>query len=151
MITTFAAGQDEIARRVKQFQTNLKAYHAPDYKEAHARQELIDWLFIALGWDVRNERGAAPHRREVILEASQDVEGQKKAPDYAFRFGADTVFYVEAKKPGVAIKTAASAAFQLRRYAWSAKLSLSLLTDFEELAVYDCRVRPSDQDKASVM
>jgi hypothetical protein len=48
VITTFAAGQDEIARRVKQFQTNLKAYHAPDYKEAHARQELIDWLFIAL-------------------------------------------------------------------------------------------------------
>jgi hypothetical protein len=50
---TFAAGQDEIARRVKQFQTNYKAYHAPDYKEAHARQELIDWLFIALGCDVR--------------------------------------------------------------------------------------------------
>lgn len=150
MITTFAEGQAEIARRVQQFQTNFKAYHAPDYKEAHARQELIDWLFIALGWDVRNERGAAPHRREVILEASQDVEGQKKAPDYAFRFGADTVFYVEAKKPGVAIKTAAGAAFQLRRYAWSAKLALSLLTDFEELAVYDCRVRPSDQDQASV-
>lgn len=152
MITTFAAGQDEIARRVKQFQTNFKAYHAPDYKEAHARQELIDWLFIALGWDVRNERGAAPHRREVILEASQEVEGHaaRKAPDYAFRFGADTVFYVEAKKPGVAIKTSASAAFQLRRYAWSAKLSLSLLTDFEELAVYDGRVRPSDQDTASI-
>jgi hypothetical protein len=152
VITTFAAGQDEIARRVKQFQTNFKAYHAPDYKEAHARQELIDWLFIALGWDVRNERGAAPHRREVILEASQDVEGQaaRKAPDYAFRFGADTLFYVEAKKPGVAIKTSASAAFQLRRYAWSAKLPLSLLTDFEELAVYDGRIRPSDQDNASI-
>ncbi len=152
MISTFTAGQDEIARRVKQFQTNFKAYHAPDYKEAHARQELIDWLFMALGWDVRNERGAAPHRREVILEASQEVEGQaaRKAPDYAFRFGAETLFYVEAKKPGVAIKTSASAAFQLRRYAWSARLSLSLLTDFEELAVYDGRVRPSDQDQASI-
>ena len=91
------------------------------------------------------------NRREVILEASQDVEGHaaRKAPDYAFRFGADTVFYVEAKKPGVAIKTSASAAFQLRRYAWSARLALSLLTDFEESAVYDCRVRPYDQDKAT--
>ncbi|NHZ85597.1 MAG: N-6 DNA methylase, partial [Planctomycetia bacterium] len=41
-------------------------------------------------------------------------------------------------------------AFQLRRYAWSAKLPLSVLTDFEEFAVYDCRIRPFKTDKASV-
>jgi hypothetical protein len=28
-------------------------------------------------------------------------------------------------------------AFQLRRYAWSAKLPLSILTDFEEFTIYD--------------
>ena len=49
----------------------------------------------------------------------------------------------------MAIKTAAGPAYQLRRYAWSAKLPLSLLTDFEELAIYDCRSRPSEKDKAS--
>jgi hypothetical protein len=37
-------------------------------------------------------------------------------------------------------------AVQLRRYAWSAKLPLSILTDFEELAVYDCRFEPSKDD-----
>jgi len=42
----------------------------------------------------------------------------------------------------VAIKDEPNAAYQLRRYAWSAKLPLSLLTDFGELAVYDCRVKP---------
>ena len=41
-------------------------------------------------------------------------------------------------------------AFQVRRYAWSAKLPLSILTDFEEFAVYDCRIRPDKKDKASV-
>ena len=41
-------------------------------------------------------------------------------------------------------------AFQLRRYAWSAKLPLGILTDFEEFAVYDCRVKPDKRDKASV-
>lgn len=40
-------------------------------------------------------------------------------------------------------------AYQLRRYAWSAKLPLSILTDFEEFAVYDCRVRPHQADKPS--
>ena len=38
---------------------------------------------------------------------------------------------------------------QLRRYAWSAKLPVSILTDFAELAVYDCRIRPEKNDKAS--
>lgn len=38
---------------------------------------------------------------------------------------------------------------RLRRYAWSAKLPVSILTDFEELAVYDCRIRPAKNDKAS--
>ncbi len=148
-MTDYNASLDQVAGLVKQFHTNLAAYHSTDYKEAHARQDLIDPLFIALGWDVRNENHTAPQYREVIPEPSLDVEGQKKAPDYAFRVGQTTKFFAEAKKPGVAVKTAYSPAYQLRRYAWSAKLPLSLLTDFEELAVYDCRSRPSDKDKAS--
>ena len=40
-------------------------------------------------------------------------------------------------------------AYQLRRYAWSAKLPLSILTDFEQLSVYDCRSKPAATDKAS--
>jgi hypothetical protein len=49
----------------------------------------------------------------------------------------------------VEIGEALSPAYQLRRYAWSAKLPVSILTDFEELAVYDCRIRPVKTDKAS--
>jgi SAM-dependent methyltransferase len=149
-MTDYNSSLDLIARLVKQFHTNRAAYHAPEYKEADARQELIDPLFVALGWDVHNEQHNAPQYREVIPEKSLDVEGQKKAPDYAFRQYTTTRFFVEAKKPGVAIKTAAGPAYQLRRYAWSAKLPFSLLTDFEELAVYDCRSRPSEKHKASV-
>ena len=40
--------------------------------------------------------------------------------------------------------------YQLRRYDWSAKLPLSILTDFEEFAVYDCRVKPGKNDSAAV-
>ena len=40
-------------------------------------------------------------------------------------------------------------AYQLRRYAWSAKLPLSILCDFEEFAVYDCRIRPHKDDPAA--
>ena len=55
----------------------------------------------------------------------------------------------EAKKPSVNIQTNPEPAFQLRRYGWSAKLPISLLTDFEHLAVYDCRLRPVKTDKPS--
>ncbi len=150
MPKTFDQSKDEVARLVKRFETNKNSYQAAGYKEAHARQEFIDPLFMALGWDVHNESGIAPDYREVVIEDSLEIEGQKKAPDYVFRVGRDRKFFVEAKKPGVDIKNASSPAYQLRRYAWSAKLPLSVLTDFEELAVYDCRVRPSDKDKASV-
>ena len=40
-------------------------------------------------------------------------------------------------------------AYQLRRYAWSAKLPISILTDFEDFAVYDCRIRPEKTDRAA--
>ena len=73
-----------------------------------------------------------------------------KAPDYAFRIGGVRKFFVEAKRPGVDIKNDPDPAYQLRRYAWSAKLPLSILTDFEEFAVYDCRIKPNQADKASV-
>ncbi len=123
---------------------------APPVTKKPTPAGLIDPSVDGPGLGCPQHAHAAPHRREVIHEASLDIEGARKAPDYAFRFGAETVFYVEAKKPGIAIKTAGDAAFQLRRYAWSAKLPLSVLTDFEELAVYDCRLRPADTDKASI-
>ena len=59
-------------------------------------------------------------------------------------------FFLEAKKPSVSLRGDVGPAYQLRRYAWSAKLPLSILTDFEEFAVYDCRRRPRPADKAGV-
>src|SRR5439155_11648086 len=73
-----------------------------------------------------------------------------KAPDYCFRIGGARKFFLEAKKPAVDIKHDVSPAFQLRRYAWTTKLPLSILSDFEEFAVYDCRFKPDQKDSAAV-
>jgi hypothetical protein len=147
---SFEQSKDAIASLAKHFATNRVQYLAATYKEAHARQEFIDPLFVALNWDVHNSQQAAPDYRGVVVEDSQDVEGHKKAPDYAFRVGWDRKFFAEAKKPGVDLKNDAGPVYQLRRYAWSAKLPLSILTDFEELAFYDSRIRPAEKDKAGV-
>jgi hypothetical protein len=149
MSKTFDQGKEEVAKLCQHFTTNRQAFFAPGVKEAHIRQMLIDPFFGALGWDVRSTAMVAPQYREVIPEDSLDVEGQQKAPDYTFRVGTLPKFYAEAKKCGVNIGTDPGPAYQLRRYGWSAKLALSILTDFEELAVYDCTIRPKQSDKAS--
>jgi SAM-dependent methyltransferase len=149
MIKTFDQAKEKVVELCRHFETNRRAYHAPGIKEAHVRQSLIDPMFEALGWDVRNEARAAPQYREVIPEDSLDVEGHQKAPDYTFRVGTLPKFYAEAKKCGVNIHADPAPAYQLRRYGWSAKVPLSILTDFEELAVYECSRRPHSRDKAS--
>ncbi len=149
MNKTIGQGKEEVAALCQYFATNREAFLAPGVKEAHVRQSLIDPLFEALGWDVRNKAMIAPQYREIVPEDSLDVEGQQKSPDYTFRVGTLPKFYAEAKKCGVNIGADPACAFQLRRYGWSAKMALSILTDFEELAVYDCTARPRPSDKAS--
>lgn len=149
MSKTFDDGKNEIAKLCQYFTTNRLAFLAPGVKEAHIRQTLIDPFFEALGWDVGNAAFAAPQYREVIPEDSLDVEGQQKAPDYTFRVGTLPKFYAEAKRCGVNLNADAGAAYQLRRYGWSARVALSVLTSFEEFGVYDCTLRPRTSDKAS--
>jgi len=138
-----------VKRLIERFERNRDAYRSSDYNEAQVRLELINPLFKALGWDMYNEAGDAETYKDVIHEDAIKIRGATKAPDYCFRIGGTRKFFVEAKRPSVGIKDDPIPAYQLRRYAWSAKLALSILTDFEEFAVYDCRVRPRNGDKAS--
>jgi len=140
----------EIATLIERFERNRDAYLSGDYNEAQLRREFIDPFFAALGWDVENKQGFAEAYKDVIHEDAIKIGGATKAPDYCFRIGGGRKFFVEAKKPSVNLKDDAGPAFQLRRYAWSAKLSLSILTNFAEFAVYDCRLKPSQSDKPAV-
>ena len=135
---------------VQRFHDSREQYRSGRYNEAQLRREFLDPFFSALGWDMTNAQNNAPQYREVIQEDTLEIEGQAKAPDYAFGIFGVRKFFVEAKKPAVNIRYDIHPAFQLRRYAWSAHLPLSILTDFEEFAVYDTRVKPDHKDSASV-
>lgn len=139
----------EILALVERFAEHRETYHRTGYNEAQLRHDYLNPFFEALGWDIHNRAGHAEAYRDVILEHSMRVEETARAPDYLFRISQTPKFFVEAKKPAVDIKSDVGPAFQLRRYAWTAKLPLSILTDFEEFAVYDCRIKPDKNDKAS--
>ncbi len=145
----------KVADLVERFSAQYTSYKKADYNEMLTRRDFIDPFFKALGWDMDNENGYAESYREVIHEVKTKIKEGKtertQAPDYAFRLaGGKYLFFVEAKKPSVFIKDEIQPAYQLRRYGWSAKLAISIITDFEEFAVYDCTKKPKSSDKASV-
>lgn len=134
---------------VAKFSDNRDAYRSGRYNEAQLRMEFLDKFFEALGWDIYNRNGYSPEYRDVVIEDSLAIEGTSKSPDYTFKIGKERKFYVEAKKPSVDIQYDIHPAYQLRRYAWNAHLPLSVLTDFEEFSIYNCKNKPNPSDSAA--
>lgn len=142
---------NEISELVERFTEQFDSYKKSDYNETLTRRDFIDPFFKALGWDIDNKNGYAEAYREVIHEDRVKIGKATKAPDYSFRLvGGKRLFFLEAKKPSVAVKDEIQPAYQVRRYGWSAKLPVSIITDFEEFSVYDCTKKPNPTDKASV-
>ncbi|MCC6550722.1 MAG: N-6 DNA methylase [Ignavibacteriaceae bacterium] len=150
-MTEKEAAFNKISLLVERFAEQIDSYKKTDYNETLTRRDFIDPFFKALGWDIDNENGYAESYREVIHEDKLKIGSATKAPDYSFRLpGGKKLFFVEAKKPSVVVKDEIHPAYQIRRYGWSAKLPISIITDFEEFAIYDCTKKPNPTDKASV-
>lgn len=140
-----------IQQLVQRFSEQIDSYKSGLYNETLTRRDFIDPFFKALGWDIDNSQGYAEAYREVIHEDKVKIGKATKAPDYSFRLGGGKrLFFVEAKKPSIDIKGDVTVAYQIRRYGWSAKLPVSIITDFEEFAVYDCTQKPNPADKPAV-
>jgi hypothetical protein len=139
-----------LSELIDRYRNNRSDYRSGRYNETQLRREFVDPLLELLGWDVGNKQGYAEAYKPVIHEDHIKISGASKAPDYSFRIGSARKFFLEAKRPAVNIIDDQDAAYQLRRYAWSAKLPISILTNFDSLAVYDCRIKPERGDSASV-
>ena len=141
---------ESVKHLIDTFGNNIDFYKSGEYNEAQLRKEFLDPFFKELGWDMDNAAGLAPQYRDVIHEASIKTGSSTKAPDYAFTIHGQRKFFLEAKKPAINVRDNTEPAYQLRRYGWSAKLPISILTDFEEFAIYDCRKRPKSGEATSI-
>ena len=140
--------KNKIRQLVKKYEDDRDAYLSPVYNETQLRADFLDPFFELLGWDVKNEKGTNTHEREVLLEESlkADATSNTKKPDYTFRLFSERKLFVEAKKPSVKVEINNDAAKQVRRYGFTAKLKISVLSNFEYLALYDCSQQVSDTD-----
>ena len=151
---TLAALTEQVSELVETYSVNYPQFQQAAYNETQLRVDFVNRFFRFLGWDVDNERGLPQHLREVTHEATVIVEEdgvhRSKKPDYSFKIGTEVLFFLETKKPAVNITADPAPAFQLRRYGWSGNLKISVLTNFTDLYIYDCSVRPREGDDIGV-
>ena len=147
-----AAAHARVAELVRYFRHNEPDYLRHTYNETQVRTDFITPLLEAFGWDVHNSAGLPLSLREVIEEATIEVgeERMAKRPDYELRLARQRKIFVEAKKPSVRIEQSREAAFQTRRYGYSASMPIAILTNFNYIAVYDCSHIPAQTDEAHV-
>lgn len=147
-MTMFEVAHARVCELIDRFEKYARdTYLLTGYSEAAARKDFIDPFLKALGWDVDHEREHNPYEQEVKVERGVSVDqarAQKRA-DYAFYLKPnyrDVRFFVEAKKPSVDLDRSVDAHFQTLRYGYSANTPLAVLTDFEQIRILDCRLRP---------
>lgn len=111
----------------------------------------IDELLSVFGWNVQDTH-------QVFTERTLDKKERQKLkaigstnvrPDYTLVNGKVPLVFVDAKSLDVNIETSKDVAFQIRSYGWSIGAPFSIVTNFEELAIYDCSYMPRIDDEAS--
>lgn len=134
---------------VNKYHSNREHYLSSKYNETQLRADFLDPLFELLDWDIKNKAGKSNNEREVLLEEplKEAAKANTKKPDYTFRLFADRKFFLEAKKPSVKIECDNEPAKQIRRYGYTAKLKISVLSNFEYLTIYDCSEKVESTDE----
>jgi type I restriction-modification system DNA methylase subunit len=134
-----------VQKLVEDFKAQEKLFLSPSYQESQARQDFIDKFFTALGWDVTHDQQRNPYQQEVKIENKVSMATSQRRADYAFSISPNfeqVKFFVEAKKPSRSLSNADDY-FQTIRYAWNTRTPISVLTDFEEFHILDCRYKPN--------
>ena len=137
-----------IKQLIEKYQSDREYYLTNKYNETLLRSDFLDPFFELLGWDIKNDAGKPTNEREVILEEAlkENASENSKKPDYTFRLFSERKFFLEAKKPFVHIEADNNASKQIRRYGFTAKLKISVLSNFEYLIIYDTSVKVEHDD-----
>lgn len=112
----------------------------------------IDELLSLFGWNVQNTHQVLTEHTlgKAEKEKLQEIGSTNTRPDYTLVNGTVKLSFVDAKSLAVNIAEDKDAAFQIRSYGWSISAPFSIVTNFEQLAIYDCSAMPYVNDDANV-
>lgn len=139
---------ERLKQLIMQYKESASYYHDSKnaYNETECRDEYISPLLECFGWDVHNKKGKLPQYKEVVVEK---FSNSSERPDYTLTLNGVSKLFVEAKKPSVDITIEFEPAMQTRKYGWNANHALAILTNFENLLIYDTTNKPEEGDNAS--
>ena len=110
----------------------------------------INEFLLIFGWDVMDtsqvlqEKVLSNEEKEKLAA----IGSTSTRPDYTLKVGGQKLTFLDAKSVYVNIENDAKAAFQIKSYGWSIMAPCSFLTNFEELAIYNCTYVPEKDQRA---
>ena len=122
----------EIKELVEKYNRVVEENRVAKYNEEMTKKDFILPLFRALGWNVENSS-------EVTAEETIS----KKRVDYGFRINGIPKFFLEAK-PLKADLNNPQFAEQAINYAWHKDCTWAVLTDFENIKVFNAEWKTTD-------
>lgn len=120
---------------------NLTKKQKKDINEQTIRQEYIDIFLNLLGWDVTNSENLPYSERKVLVE---EFSNHTDKPDYTLRKYGQSQFFIEAKRPSIDIANDEKSIYQARKYGWNANHKIVVLTNFEQLTIYQTYKEPEE-------
>lgn len=142
--------KDELNALILRFQNAKERGQLQNASEATMRA-WIDELLSLFDWDVQNTQQVLTEHTLNRNERARlnEIGSTNTRPDYTLVNGRVKLAFVDAKSLDVNIENDKNVAFQIRSYGWSIGAPFSVVTNFEQLAIYDCSVMPDVDDDAS--
>ncbi len=142
--------KENFQRLVERYQDAKKKGQLQGSSEATMRT-WIDELLSVFGWDVQNTQQVLTEHTLGKDEKAKlhQIGSTNTRPDYTLVNGGVMVAFVDAKSLAVNIENDKEVAFQIRSYGWSIGAPFSIVTNFEQIAIYDCSQMPYITDGAN--
>lgn len=143
------ANKADLIKLLQKYQSFKSSGRLQNPSEATMRT-WIDELLLIFGWDVHNTQQVLTEHSLGRTEKQKlrEIGSTNSRPDYTLVNGKVMLTFVDAKKLAVNIETDKDVAFQIRSYGWSIGAPYAIVTNFEQLAIYDCSTMPSILDEA---
>lgn len=140
---------DRLQTLVEKFQTAMTNLQLKNSSEATIRA-WIDELLSIFGWDVQNTQQVQTEHTlgRSERERLHGIGSTNTRPDYTLVNGNVPLAFIDAKSLDVDIEHDKDVAFQIRSYGWSIGAPFSIVTNFEQMAIYNCSVMPNVNDGA---
>jgi hypothetical protein len=143
--------KEQLTNLVERYQS-FKREGRLDLSSEETIRTWINELLLIFDWNVMDtsqvlqEKVLSPEEKRRI----EEIGSTSTRPDYTFKLGNQKLTFLDAKAVSVNIEASTASAFQIKSYGWSVLAPCAFLTNFEELAIYDCTYVPNQEQRANL-